>query len=245
MSANADATETTPASPMGRPSLDAKPDGPRVERLPGAHLRLNLGATLTMRLMCVNMKYEAKVVGVEPYGYIVVQARLPQDTLTRLAQNNQLVAQVVSDGVVYGFRSQVINRVTKPAPIFFLSYPDSVERLVLRSDERVTVSLPGHIHGKYGDHDVMIVDMTNSGCRLTAKTDMKSPLREAQPGEEILLTTILGQGDKLMAPIIARRVEAQHGMIFLGCQFRELSAEKAKLISDYVQRIASYSQATV
>lgn len=225
----------------GRHSLESKPDGPRVERLPGSHLRLKLGATLNLRLMCVNMKYEAKVVGVESYGYIIAQVRLPQDTLTRLAQNNQVIGQVIVDGIAYGFRSQVVNRITKPAPLLFLAFPDTVERLVLRSDERVTVSLPAHIHGKFGDHDVMIVDMTNSGCRITAKTDLKSPLREIRPGDEVLMSTMLGQGDKFMAPLITRRVDTQHGMLFVGGQFRDLDGDKARLVSEYVQRIASYT----
>ena len=39
----------------------------------------------------------------------------------------------------------------------------------LRSDERVRVSLPAHIHGKYGDHPARIMDMTNSGCCVSAR----------------------------------------------------------------------------
>lgn len=242
MASGAETSAADKALNNGKACLAPKTEGQRVERLPGANLRLNLGVSLTMRLACVDLKYEAKVVGLEPYGYIIVQSRLPQDTLTKLTQNNQLVAQVIVDGVVYGFRSQVINRVIKPAPLFFLSFPDTVERLVLRSDSRVTVSLPGQIHGKFGDYEVMILDMTNSGCRFTTKADMKSPLREAQPGDEVLLSTTLGLGEKFMSPVIARRVETQHGMVSLGCQFRDLPSEKAKLVCDYVQRIASYSQ---
>lgn len=236
-----DAYDAAPPVPsIGKPALEPKADGGRVERLPGSHLRLALGVPLSMRLLCVDQKYEAKVVGMEEYGYIIAQVRLPQDVVTRLAQNNQVVGQVVVDGVAYGFRSQVVNRITKPAPLYFLSYPDSVERLVLRSDERVRVSLPGHIHGKYGDHPVMIVDMTNAGCRIAARIDMKSPLREARPGEELLVSTMLGQGQKLMAPLVARRVEAKNGLVSLGCQFRELTPENSRLIGDYVKSIASY-----
>ena len=242
MALASDNTSTDKLPPIGKSCLTPKTEGQRVERLPGAHLRLGLGVPLSMRLACVDLKYEGKVVGLEPYGYIIVQARLPQDTLNKLTLNNQLVAQVVMDGVVYGFRSQVTNRVLKPAPLFFLSYPDAIERLVLRSDSRVSVSLPGQIHGKFGDMDVMIQDMTNSGCRFIARADMKNPLRDAQPGDEVLLSTTLGLGEKFMNPVVARRVESQHGLVSLGCQFRDLSEEKSKLVCDYVQRIASYTQ---
>jgi c-di-GMP-binding flagellar brake protein YcgR len=200
---------------------------------------------LNLRLLCVNQKYDVKVVGMEEFGYIIVQARLPLDVASRLAQNNQVVGQVIVDGVAYGFRSQVTNRVTRPAPLLFLSYPDSVERVALRSDERVRVSLPAQIHGKFGDHQVIIVDMTNSGCCITARADMKSPLREAQPGEEVILSAMLGMGQKLMAPVVTRRVEAKNGLVSLGCQFRELTPESSQAVSEYVRSIASYMAAMV
>ncbi len=238
--------DTSPqATGIGAPALENKQPGHRIERLPGSHLRLVLGATLNLRLLCVNQKYDVKVVGMEEFGYIIVQARLPLDVASRLAQNNQVVGQVIVDGVAYGFRSQVTNRVTRPAPLLFLSYPDSVERVALRSDERVRVSLPAQIHGKFGDHQVMIVDMTNSGCRITARADMKSPLREAQPGEEVLLSAMLGMGQKFMAPVVARRVEAKNGLVSLGCQFRELTPETSQAVAEYVRSIASYMAAMV
>lgn len=236
---------TPQASGIGAPALESKHPGQRIERLPGSHLRLVLGATLNLRLLCVNQKYDVKVVGMEEFGYIIAQARLPQDVATRLSQNNQVVGQVIVDGVAYGFRSQVTNRVTRPAPLLFLSYPDSVERIVLRSDERIRVSLPAQIHGKFGDHQVMIVDMTNSGCRITARADMKSPLREAQPGEEVILSAMLGMGQKFMAPVVARRVEAKNGLVSLGCQFRELTPENSQAVSEYVKSIASYTTTLV
>ncbi len=234
-----------PAQPIGKAALEPRANGHRVERLPGAHLRLTLGVTLSLRLLCVNQKYDAKVVGLEEYGYIIVQARLPQDVVNRMAQNNQVVGQVIVEGMAYGFRSQVTNRITKPAPLYFLAYPDSVERLALRNDERVRVSLPAQIHGKYGDHPVMIVDMTNSGCRITARADLKSPLREARPGEEIILNAVLGVGQKLMAPLVTRRVEAKNGLISLGCQYRELTPETAQVVAEYVKGIASYQHPVV
>lgn len=232
-----------PASGIGAPALESKQPGQRVERLPGSHLRLVLGATLNLRLLCVNQKYDAKIVGMEEFGYIIVQARLPQDVTTKLTQNNQVVGQIIVNGVAYGFRSQVTNRVSRPAPLLFLSYPDSVERLTLRSDERVRVSLPAQIHGKFGDHQVMIVDITNSGCRITARVDMKNPLREAQPGEEVLLSAMLGMGQKLMAPLVTRRIEAKNGLVFLGCQFRDLTPENSQAVAEYVRSIASYMPA--
>ena len=52
------------AQGIGAPALEAKQPGHRIERLPGSHLRLVLGATLNLRLLCVNQKYDVKVVGI-------------------------------------------------------------------------------------------------------------------------------------------------------------------------------------
>lgn len=56
----------------------------RVERLPGVHLKLKIGNQLMLRLLCVDKRYEGKVVGFEPFAYSIVQVRLPQDVLARL-----------------------------------------------------------------------------------------------------------------------------------------------------------------
>ena len=221
----------------GQPAIENQEAARRVERLPGVHLQLKVGNQLFLRLLCVDQRYEGKVVGVEPYAYSIVQVRLPQDTLARLGHNPGVVAQLNAGGTLFGFRTEVVNRVSTPAPLLFLSHPDSVERLVLRRTERVDVTLPGSIHGHFGDYDVVLLDLAPTGCSFAARSNLKSPLRAAQPGERMVLRCDLGCGQPLMAPLMLRRVEEQKGRITMGGQFVDMTEESEQLLHGYVQRM--------
>lgn len=209
----------------------------RVERLPGVHLKLKQGNQLILRFMCVDKRYEAKVVGFEPYAYCIAQVRLPQEVLSRLGQNPLVVAQLNNGGTLFGFRTEVLNRVSVPAPLVFLSHPDSVERIVLRRSERLDVTLPASIHGAYGDHDVVLLDLAPSGCSFTARCTLKSPLREARPGERVVLQCDFGCGQPLMAPVDLRRVAEHNGRVTMGGQFADLTEDSERLIRDYLNRL--------
>ncbi len=102
------------ARTIGRPALESADNGKQVERLPGAHLQLELGSALALRINGVEQRYEGKVVGLEPYSYIIVQTRLPQEVQSRLAMNPGVVVQLHTGGALFGFRTDVVNRVTTP-----------------------------------------------------------------------------------------------------------------------------------
>jgi hypothetical protein len=220
-------------------AAEAKKGRHRVERLPGVHLRLKVDSTIFLRLQCVGQRYEGRVVGLDPYTYFIVQMRLPQDTLTRLPQNPNAIAQLHAGGTLFGFRTEVLNRVSHPAPLLFLSYPDKVERVVLRTDERLRVSIPGTIHGAFGDHDVMLVDLSTEGCCFTARSSLNNPLHEAKPGDRVLLSGELTStcGNPFLAPMLLRRVSERHGRIKIGGQFVDLTEANVTVLQEYLQRM--------
>lgn len=243
MNAQEDTAQPPQAVQQAEPAAESRPvEAPpesarRVERLPGVHLKLKQGNQLILRFLCVDKRYEAKVVGFEPYAYCIAQVRLPQEVLSRLGQNPLVVAQLNNGGTLFGFRTEVVNRVSVPAPLVFLSHPDSVERLVLRRSERLDVTLPASIHGAYGDHDVLLLDLAPSGCSFTARCTMKSPLREARPGERVVLQCDLGCGLPLMAPVDLRRVAEHNGRVTMGGQFVDLTEDAERMLRDYLNRL--------
>lgn len=224
---------------IGKPALDEVRGKHAIERVPGVHLDLKLGAAMRLRLLCVEQRYEAKVVGFEPYEYIIVQLRLPQDTVAKLRMNPGAVAQVEAGGTLYGFRTEVLSRVATPAQLLFLSYPATVERVALRRGSRLKVSIPANVHGSFGDHDVLVMDLTTGGCRFCARSALNNPLRSAQPGERVLLRCELGStcGKPFMAPLVLRRVDEASGRITMGGQFVDLAEENAGILSEYMDRL--------
>ncbi|MDR3640528.1 MAG: PilZ domain-containing protein [Humidesulfovibrio sp.] len=228
-----------PPQEPDKPPQEEVRNSHHVERMPGVTLKLSVGATIFLRLLCVGQRYEGRIVGLDPYTYFIVQVRLPQDTLSRLSQNPNAIAQLDAGGTLFGFRTEVLNRLSHPAPLLFLSYPDTLERVVLRRNERVSVSIPGSIHGAFGDHEVIVVDLAPEGCCFTARSSLKSPLRDAKPGERVLLRCELRStcGNPFEAPVVLRRVDEQHGRLNIGGQFVDLAEENIAILQEYMQRV--------
>jgi c-di-GMP-binding flagellar brake protein YcgR len=242
-----------PAEPEGSPANPAEPTRPsakqakptdaapgkaeearRIERLPGVHLDLKIGGALRLHFPTLGKKYEGKVVGFEPYSFLIVLARLPQEVLVQAAAGAGLVVQHEAGGMVFGFRSEILKHITSPAALLFLGFPDSVDRIVLRRDARVSVNLPGTLNGKYGEQKVMVQDLTLTGCQLTAKVDLKTPLREAQVGDRLVLNCEMGCSLPIIAPIELRRVETEKGLLHMGAQFVEISPETEELLQGFI-----------
>jgi c-di-GMP-binding flagellar brake protein YcgR len=234
-----DAQQETPQTSIGRQALDEMRGKHAIERLAGVNLDLKLGDALRLRLLCVEKTYEAKVVGLEPFEYLVARLRLPQDTVARLRQNPAVVAQAESSGSLYGFRTEVLNRVTNPAPLVFLSFPSTVERVTLRRGTRIGISIPANIHGLFGEHDVILMDINEDGCRFSARAPLGSPLREAKQGERIVLSCELGAtcGKRFMTPMLVRRVNESSGRLTIGCQFVDLTDENSGILNEYMDRL--------
>lgn len=223
-----------------RTTQDGQATGRQVERLPGAHLNLKIGGPLVLHFPSLGLKFGGKVVGFEPYAYIIVQARIPRDALARIAANPNLVAQHTASGRVYGFRTEVLNRVSSPAPLLFLGFPDSVDRIALRHNVRVGVNILGAVQGKYGEHAAMVQDLTPSGCKLSAKIDLKSPLREARMDDRLVLHCQLGVGENLLAPILVRRVAEERGLLQVGAQFVDMPQETTAMVAAYIDRLLKF-----
>jgi hypothetical protein len=238
----APAAATAPEAPAkaAAPGMDIpEPEAPRgeprrIERLPGVHLDVKIGGPLILHFPTLGKKYEGKVVGFEPYSFLIVLARLPQDVLTQAAAGSSMVAQHTANGTVFGFRAELLKHITNPAALLFLGFPDTVDRIVLRHNERVSVNLPGTLNGKYGEQKVMVQDMTPTGCRLTANIDLKTPLREAQAGDRLMLRCEMGCSLPITSPIELRRVVAEKGLLHIGAQFVNMTPETADQVLGYI-----------
>ncbi|MDP3427231.1 MAG: PilZ domain-containing protein [Humidesulfovibrio sp.] len=244
--APASATGKATATPQAAPAISIpEPIAPReeprrVERLPGVHLDVKIGGLLMLHFPILGKQYEGKVVGLEPYSYLIVRARLPQDVLAQASAGTAMVARHTANGTVFGFRTDILKHITNPAALLFLSFPDTVDRIVLRNNERVSVNLPGTLSGKYGEQKVMIQDMTPTGCQLTAKVDLKTPLRTAQTGERLMLTCEMGCNLPIVSPIELRRVVPEKGLLHLGAQFVDMIPETAAQVNGYIGNLLEF-----
>jgi len=130
-----------------------------------------------------SVKTSAALVGFEGQGYIL--AHMPYVSGQPLFANvdAECVVRFLDRGSIYGFTSLVFHLQHKPFPIIILTFPEDVEHINLRSEERLPVNLPamvGHAHvDGPQDSEGTIVDLSRSGCRLNvpANLDLDSEIK--------------------------------------------------------------------
>lgn len=212
----------------------------KVSRLAGANLTLELDSRVRATLGCSGRRLEARVVGLDPYAYIILRVRLAGQETARLSLDDRITVQYVHEGSVYGFRSCVSNHIRTPAQLLFVEYPDSLEKLDLRREERVNCSLQASIFGAYGEHKCMVQDLTTGGCRISVRTKANYSIRRISVDEELSLLMDLGEFGRVKTPVSIRNVNCERGVLYLGTMFTDLSDNERDKISFFVDELSQH-----
>jgi len=147
---------------------DLKLEEVREEILRGRALDIAVGTPLQIqigeakdgsRLIC-------SLVGFEPEGYLLLRIPAIPGILDELIEGAQVVVRYIYAGAVYGFKSSILNRITRPALILFISYPRSIEVMNLRRTTRLHCLLPASAKVYKQELEGVILDISAEGCRL-------------------------------------------------------------------------------
>ena len=141
----------------------------------------------------------------------------------------------LASGSVYGFSSRVVHITHNPVPILFIAYPQSVERMNLRKEERYSVMIPVQLKiaasQTMNEQPGTVVDLSTSGCRLISPFFCDS-------GEELLVNFILQEDShpvRLNGTV--RNFKSLNGSGYeLGISFQDESSQ----LCSFVENIKGY-----
>ncbi|GAB7022080.1 flagellar brake protein [Salidesulfovibrio brasiliensis] len=214
----------------------------QITKMPGVNLEVALGADIVVKFPGVPQGYRGRIVGFDPYEYIASNVRLPSSVRQSLSYKGSVVIKYVHEGTVYGFESVVLNHITRPAPLLFFDYPDTIEKLDLRKSSRTNCNIDGTLHTSEADYDCLVVNASETGCRLSVAVKSRDALTRAQVDDDMVVSLALGNLGNLKLPIVIRNIETSHGVILLGCMFTDINEEEQQLITAYVERIAKLAR---
>jgi c-di-GMP-binding flagellar brake protein YcgR len=175
------------------------------------------------------LKSSAPYIGLVGLDLVLTRAPLISGMPLLTTIGTQCVVRFVDKGVMYGFTSNVAHIQQDPLKILFLTYPDQVEMIELRSEERFPVSFEAEIFYQEGDDlksvGGTVVDLSRSGCRFLGPLFF-------DVGDSVLLSFQLKDGitiDKLASEVRnSRTVEA--GQYEFGIKFESTQAEIEEFI---------------
>jgi len=214
------------------------PSGTKVTKIPGVQLAVSPGKDVVIRIPDVEQSYRGKIVGFDPYDYIIANVRLPSAVRKQLTFGGQLILKYIHKGTVYGFKAAVHNAITSPASLIFFDYPDLIEKLDLRRASRHTCRIDGMLHTLDGDVDCMVVNVSESGCKISARAGSRDLLKKTSVDDTMVVSMNLGHYGMLKLPVAVRNKSLQKGIISMGTMFLDIRKDEVDLIQKYLDKVA-------
>lgn len=218
------------------------PNGAKVTRIPGVQLEVAPGKEVIVRVPGHAHSYRGRIVGFDPYDYLIAKVRLPSNVRNDLTFGGQLVMKYVHKGTVYGFRAEVHNVITSPAPLVFFGYPDSIEKLDLRQTARHKCSIDAVLHTTDDEVDCLVVNVSESGCKISARAGARDMLTNTNVDDALIVSMNLGKEGELKAAVAVKNIVKEKGIVTFGCMFLDISKQEMASIRTYLDKIASLSR---
>jgi CheY-like chemotaxis protein len=131
--------------------------------------------------------------------------------------HHAVTVQFLADGNACGFQATVLSAGSTSSPQFRISWPDHVEQLSLRKDERISVNAPCVVQAASGDSvEGRLVDISAGGCKVTVASD------EGLVSDVMVDFSLEGGLTCSGLPAMVRSVTKGPLGIVLGCQFQGL-----------------------
>jgi hypothetical protein len=207
-------------------------------------LPITIGTELLVEFQDFTLKTKSELVGMRLGQYLIIvmqndMSGLRPDTL----KNSQLIIRYLYRGSVYGFRTNVLNLMSSPDKLVFLSYPKKLEEFRVRSSPRFECILPAVTSVEGTDADTVVIDISIDGCRCVVKSanledsdafykkmDMnrEAALRVQFPGD--------GEGYELSGSI--RNISKDADRVAFGMLFGPLKTGTKKRLEEFISLIS-------
>lgn len=215
----------------------AVPEDSKVTRIPGVQLNVKPGKEVILRIPGNGQSYRGKVVGMDPYDFVIVKVRLPSDVRRELNLGGYVVVKYVQQGTVYGFRALVQNAISSPAPLLFFQYPDVIEKLDLRKTTRAQCNIDGMLHTTDDEVECMVVNVSENGCKISARAGTRDMLKHTKVDDALIVAMNLGKLGELKVAVAVKNISLEKGIISLGCMFLDITKDEMETINKYLEKL--------
>lgn len=208
---------------------------------------LNPGSEVLLEIESLKLRIKCMLVGMETGQYIIVRLS-PNDLIgnfrSEAVREKPVIVRYLFQGAVYGYRAEVLNIVTVPARLFFLSYPQKIEELALRSDSRYECILPAYTMFGNDIAEMVIVDLSMEGCQCMIRTKAGDEKLYGliQVNKTIDIRVQFPGGDgKYELKGKVRNISKGSDRIMLGVMFEGLSQTAKAKIDQFISLISKKS----
>jgi|WetSurMetagenome_2_1015567.scaffolds.fasta_scaffold178881_2 c-di-GMP-binding flagellar brake protein YcgR len=197
-----------------------------------------LGTELVLQFEGSDAQLKSSLVGMERGKYLIIRIPKTPGLEPLLMAGISVKAVFLCDGTIYVFMSTILMSIMSPAPLFFISCPENMQRHELRKNLRMDCSIPAVIREKEKmEYNGIITDLSSGGCGVTVPNAPQVNADFKVDGELELSCEMLGIEQDTAIHGIIKNLSQDDKRIHLGLQFDPGDARALERIQIYVNRI--------
>ena len=203
-------------------------------------LSFSFGTQIQLEFSGMTERFESELLGVVYKKCLMVKTPVSpsRDIFMNLLRGNKVIVRYIHQGTIFGFQSNLEGSILVPIKMLFIAYPNHVEKRSLRNSPRFECFLPAEI--RCDDISVIgvILDISEKGCRFSAKSTEGDSANELAPESSCILTFQLpgtAEPQEVSTTVRNNRKEIQGR--HLGLEFIDIPEDVRGNIGNYISAI--------
>jgi len=204
---------------------------------PLLHFGLEVGIHLHVKPENLAVTSKSTFIGMKPGEYLIIATPRSFDRfLENPAPDKQIIVKYLCNGIIFAFKSKILQSLPAPFDLLFLQYPQQVEQRYIRSLKRIKCFIPAKAtcNGEETIGSILDINIRGCGCMLqsldshdplTWKIDEHVSLRCRFPGIE---------GEIEISGLIKNIRVTSEGTVIGIAFFRKMKPEIEDIITQYI-----------
>jgi len=217
--------------------MNLKVDPKKIVRMSGAELDVPVGANGILEPQGVGQRFKTNFVGWEEGKFVILKLPAKLEQRDNLYAGKLVIVRFMSGGgQICGFQSAIQSSILAPHRLLFLDFPEAIEFLSLRKENRVDCFMRGVLRRERDMVDGHLINISRGGCHFVAT------VAELQGHDPLVLGSpvicefkIIGIDDTLYSVTAAlKKFHEEKDKFHFGLQFTEISDVMQDRIDAYV-----------
>lgn len=219
-----------------------KIDPQKIIRKPGRQLDANVGDDCLIELQGVGGKFRSLLLGWEQAKYLMLKLPTKLDMRDFLYAGKLVIVRYLnSEGQISGFESAIQASLYAPQRILFVDYPQTIETISLRREERVDCFVPGMIY--YADYEISghVINISKNGCKFSVE-DGDIHRAKALKEEDVVLVMFSMLNSDLNFSLFGtlKKIITGDNRLQWGIEFKEVPSDALDEIEGYVNDVKKH-----
>lgn len=204
----------------------------------GIRLNIDMGSRIRFHLEGVKEPIPGTLVGMEPREYLIIKPNLPAELSGEVTRGTPLSVRYLSLGNEYGFTATILEQITSPDRLLFVSYPDTVENIDIRKSSRVSCFIPATALLEGRKLKGTITDISRGGCRFIIRLPATLQPRQIRLIDELTLKfPLMGIEGTQLVTCRVRNTSIDRERIAMGMEFVTADASLTHSIETYIAHV--------